>query len=238
VKKTPQQMVEKIRQITEKLHFPPGSKWEYSNSNYVLLGVIAERVTGQRLADLFNARLFSRAGLKTLSLDARSDVVESRVMGYIKDESSFFGFRNAEWLDPTIPGAAGALRGTASDLYRWNSALFDGRIVSPKSVRTMTAPGMLEDGRTTKFGMPQSWQDGLDSDYGMGVFIKQTLAGLRIFHSGDIDGFSTWLAYYPQSKISIVMLVNSESTSLDVDAVEKAVFGKDEAPCVQRRDGI
>jgi hypothetical protein len=96
----------------------------------------------------------------------------------------------------------------------------------------MTSPGMLADGRTTKFGMPEAWQKGMNSHYGLGVFIKPTSGGTRIGHSGDIDGFSTWAAHYPANGITIVQLINSESADLGIDDVEAAVFPTSKGPCV------
>lgn len=96
----------------------------------------------------------------------------------------------------------------------------------------MISAGVLADGRTTKFGMPEDWQKGLNSDYGMGVFIKPTKAGTRIGHSGGIDGFSTWLAHYPASGVTIVQMINSQSADLNIDTVEEAVFSGPNGPCI------
>lgn len=233
VAKKPDEMLALIVKLTPKLQFMPGSKWAYSNSNYILLGLIAERVTGQRLADIYRERLFEPAGLTATALDDPEDVVPYRAGGYRRDITTPSGFKNADWISPTVPGAAGALRGTASDLLRWNRALFGGRILEPASLELMTAPGMLADGRTTKFGMPEEWQKGLNSDYGMGVFIKPTKGGTRIGHSGDIEGFSSWAAYYPSTSVTIVQLINSQSADLNTDEVEAAVFPTGKDPCIQ-----
>ena len=108
------------------------------------------------------------------------------------------GFRNAEWISYTIPWAAGGLRGTGDDLVRWSDALFGGRILKPESLEKMIVPGRLNDGRTTKFGMPEAWQRGLNSDYGMGVFLKPTAGGTRVGHSGDIESGAQRVTRCPQ----------------------------------------
>lgn len=233
VAKTPEEMLTWIVRLTPRLAFEPGSKWAYSNSNYALLGLIAERVTKQPLATLFRERLFEPAGMTSTGFDDPADVVPNRADGYVRAKGKPSGYKNAAWISPTVPGPAGGLRGTAPDLIRWNEALFGGRILKPASLRRMMAAGVLADGRTTKFGMPESWQKGLNSDYGMGVFIKPTKAGARLGHSGGIDGFSTWLAHYPASKVTIVQMINSESADLNIDAVEDAVFTGPNGPCVR-----
>ena len=232
IARTPGEMLAWIAEITPQLEFRPGTKWAYSNSNYVLLGLIAERVTGQSLVDVFRERLFMPAGLTTIAFDDPTDVVARRAEGYQRDKEALSGFRKADWVSPTLPGPAGALRGTAADLVRWNEALFGGRILKPETFKLMTSPGLLTDGRTTKFGMPEEWQKGLNSDYGMGVFIKPSNGGIRIGHGGDIDGFSGWAAHYPSSGVTIVQLINSQSADLNVDEVEAAVFPDSTEPCL------
>lgn len=224
VAKTPKEMLAWISRLTPAFHFPPGSKWAYSNSNYVLLGLIAERVSGRLLADLFAERLFNPAGLTDTAFDDPAQIVFRRAQGYRKAKASPSGFANAAWISPTIPGAAGGLRTTADDLIRWTDALFGGRIVKPATLRLMTAPGRLNDGRTTKLGMPEDWQKGLNSDYAMGFFVTPTPHGTRLSHSGDVDGFSTWLAHYPARGITVALLENSQSADMDRDGIAARVF--------------
>jgi CubicO group peptidase (beta-lactamase class C family) len=238
VAKTPQEMLAWISSLSPSLQFPPGSRWSYSNSNYALLGIVAERVSRQPLSTLFEKRLFKPAGMNSTSFDNPADVVPKRAQGYRRDKAAASGFVNADWISPTIPGPGGGLRGTVDDLVRWSEALFDGHILKPASLRTMVSPGLLQDGRTTKLGMPEAWQKGLNSDYGMGVFIRPTAAGTRIGHSGDIDGFSTWVAHYPASRVTIVHMINSESADMDTNAIEAAVFSDRQGLCLSPpRDG-
>ena len=232
VAKTPEEMLAWIVSLTPRLAFEPGSKWAYSNSNYALLGLIAERVTKQPLATLFRERLFGPAGMTATAFDDPADVVPNRAEGYRRAKEEPSGFKNAAWISPTIPGPAGGLRGTARELILWSDALFGGRILKPASLQRMISPGRLADGRSTKFGMPEDWQKGLNSDYGMGVFIKPTKAGTRIGHSGGIDGFSTWLAHYPASGVTIVQMINSQSADLNIDTVEEAVFSGPNGACI------
>jgi len=224
VAKTPEEMLAWIGKLTPSFLFEPGTKWGYSNSNYVLLGLVAERVSGRPLPTLMRERLFAPAGLTSTAFDDPADVVPHRAQGYRRSKAGPGNFLNADWISPTIPGPAGGLRSTGYDLVRWNHALFGGRILKPGSLKRMIAAGVLSDGRTTKFGMPEDWQKGLNSDYGMGFFIKPTRSGARIGHSGDIDGFSTWAAHYPSSGVTIVHMINSESATMDTDAIEAAVF--------------
>jgi CubicO group peptidase (beta-lactamase class C family) len=234
VAKTPAEMLAWIAALQPPRLFAPGTKWAYSNSNYALLGIVAERAGGKALTELYRERLFAPAGVTTLAVDDPADVVPHRARGYrrIKGPGRF---ANAAWIHPSVPGPAGALRGTADDLIRFSHALYGGRILKPASLQRLQEPGRLNDGRTTKYGMPVEWQKGLNSDYGPGLFIKPTRGGIRLGHSGDIDGFSTWMAYYPASRVTIVHMINSQSADMDTDAIEAAVFSKPGGPCIGGR---
>jgi CubicO group peptidase (beta-lactamase class C family) len=224
VAKTPAEMMAWIATLKPAFMFEPGTSWAYSNSNYTLLGLVIERVSGKPLAQVFKERLFAPAGLTTTAFDNPAEVVPHRAQGYRRAKDAPSGFANADWISPTIPGPAGGLRATVADMTRWSNALFGGRILNAQSLALLTSPGKLNDGRTTKFGMPEAWQKGMNADYGMGVFITPTKAGPRIWHPGDIDGFSSWLAHYPDRKVSIALIQNSQSADFDKDAIEAAVF--------------
>lgn len=238
VPKTPQQMLEWIARLTPALQFEPGSKWAYSNSNYVLLGLIVERVGKRSLAQYFEETLFKPAGLTATAFDNPRDVVFFRAQGYRKSKTAPSGFTNAEWISPTIPGAAGGLRTTADDLIRWSHALFSGRILTPATVRLMTSPGRLSDGRTTKLGMPEAWQKGLNADYAMGLFLTPTPHGPKLWHKGDIDGFSTWLSHYPDQRMTLVLLENSQSAEMDNAGIAEQVFKLRDRKCAGRPELI
>jgi CubicO group peptidase (beta-lactamase class C family) len=233
VAKTPKQMLSWISSLTPQLLFQPGSRWAYSNSNYVLLGLVAERVSGQPLWGFMTDRVLRPAGLTHTGFDDPAHIVPNRAHGYRRSKAAPERFVNADWISPTIPGAAGGLRSTGDDLIRWQNALFGGRILKPEMLKMMTAAGVTNDGRTTKHGMPLDWQKGLNSDYGMGFFIKPTKAGTRIGHSGGIDGFSTWLAHYPEQGVTIVHMINSDSADMDADAIEAAVFSSGRGLCLE-----
>ncbi|MET0338700.1 MAG: serine hydrolase domain-containing protein [Caulobacter sp.] len=221
--RTPAQMAAVIGDLAPSKAFQAGERWEYSNSNYVLLGLLIEQVSGQSFEAFLERRVLQPAGMGASGVDHPADIVPGRVRGYSRAEDEGRTLRNADWIDPSIPGPAGALRSTAGDLLAWSKALFDGRVIGSASLAQMTAPGRLADGRTTRLGMPQAWQDGLKADYAMGLFRAQSPLGPKLWHSGDIEGFSTWMAHYPERKITLVILTNADFVDLDSDRLE-AIF--------------
>lgn len=224
VHKTPAEMASWIARLEPAFVFEPGSSWAYSNSNYALLGLVVERASGESLPAFFARRLFAPAGMTHTAFDDPADVVPRRARGYRAIKGRPGEFRNADWISPTVPGPAGGLRSTLGDLLRWNAALFAGRVLSPASLERMTTPGRLTDGRTTRAAMPAPMQEAWNSDYAMGVLVGSPDGRARVWHAGDIDGFSTWAAHYPDEKISVVILQNSESANRNEAEIEQAVM--------------
>lgn len=218
--RTSEDMMAWIGRLAGRPDFAPGERWAYSNSNYVVLGALVERVTGQSFDQALTARVLSPAGLVSTAVDDPRELVPQRVHGYSRRQGQLM---NAAWIHPSIPGPAGSLLSTAEDLLRWNEALYSGVILSQGSQARMIDPGRLADGRTTRFGMPQAWQDGLRADYAMGLFVSDSDLGPRVWHSGDIDGFVTWMAHYPDADVTIVMLQNADFLDVDHGAVEQLV---------------
>lgn len=226
--RTSGEMLAWIGRLAAQPDFAPGERWAYSNSNYAVLGALIEQITGQSFDESLTGRLLSPAGMHSTSVDDPRHLVPHRVRGYSRGGSESPALANARWIHPSIPGPGGSLRSTAGDLLGWNEWLYSGAILGDEIIAQMTAPGRLADGRTTKYGMPQAWQDGLNADYAMGLFVSDSVLGSRLWHSGDVEGFVAWMAYYPDADVAIVMLQNGDFLDLDHAAVEQSLAN---SPC-------
>ena len=121
----------------EPFDFEPGAKWHYDNSGYVLLGMILEKVTGKKYADVVADMIFRPLGMKETRYGDDAPIVPGRVAGYVKTPA---GIVNAPFLSMTQPFSAGAIVSTADDLARWQAALDAGTILTPESRRKMWTP--------------------------------------------------------------------------------------------------
>lgn len=163
--------------------FEPDSKAAYSNSNYVLLGYIIEKVTGKSYGDALKEKIAAKAGLSNTFLGSKINAANN--------ESYSYGFNNG-WkqsseTDMSIPGGAGAVVSTASDLTKFIDALFNLKLISQASLDQMTT---------------------INQNYGMGIF-QYSLGGKKAFgHTGGIDGFNSMLVYLPEEKLSIAYISN------------------------------
>jgi CubicO group peptidase (beta-lactamase class C family) len=179
--------VEKIvaRFRDKPLDFQPGEKWAYSNSGYLLLGYLIEKVTGGSYEQFLQENIFAPLGMKDSGYDSNTGIIRNRAAGYSPGPS---GPVNAGFVHMSIPHAAGALYSTAEDLLRWEEGLFGGKVLSPASLQKMTTP--------------------VKSDYACGLIVHESNRRKVISHNGGIEGFNTYLAYYPQDKLTVVVLAN------------------------------
>jgi len=189
---TPDELMEKFTQWNL-LNFEPGTRWEYSNRGYFLLGMIIKQITGQDYHDYLIANLLEPLGIHRIKACIR--VTQDLAKGY----------RIARWggepeeadpINPSFAYGAGDLCSTAGDLLQWQEALATGMIVSEESYKLMTAPVELPDGTMTGYG------------FGLEIADKNSLP--TIFHAGGIPtGFITLSVYYPSEHYGIVLLTNT-----------------------------
>jgi len=167
------------------LDFVPGEKMSYSNSGYLVLGDVIERVTGASYEKFVTDNIFTPLGMKDSGYDSNTAVIPRRAAGYVPSPN---GPVNAGYVHMSIPHGAGALYSTTEDLLRWEQGLFGGKLLSAASLAKMTTP--------------------FKSDYALGVIVR-TVAGRKVVqHGGGIDGFNTFLEYYPDNKLTVAVLAN------------------------------
>ncbi|HSQ95952.1 MAG TPA: serine hydrolase domain-containing protein [Croceibacterium sp.] len=187
--------------------FDPGDDWSYSNSDYVLLGIVVKRASGQSYKAFLRSRLFAPHGLSDTSADNASDIVLNRASGYSPDSNTPTGFRNASFISMTYPGGAGALRSTAPDLCRWSSALHSGKVLRREDLKAMLTPGTLSDGSVPRAKRAPGTPKIL---YGFGVGLDRVRGHFEVAHQGGIQGFYADLRTYPELGVTFAILINGD----------------------------
>jgi len=180
---TPGKLVEWFRD--KPLEFEPGTKWNYSNSGYVLLGYLIEKISGESYSDFVQQNIFTPLGMKDSGYDSNSAIIAHRAAGYTPGKSNPV---NAGFVHMSIPFSAGALYSTTEDLLRWEQGLFGGKVLKPESLAKMTTP--------------------FKQDYAFGLGVSTQSGHKMIAHDGGIEGFNTALAYYPDDKLVVAVLAN------------------------------
>lgn len=195
---TPEQLIERFKD--RPLDFPPGTKWSYSNSGYILLGYVIERVSGESYATFLRQNIFEPLRMDHSGYDNNDLHKAGHATGYYQDDTL------PNLYDMSVVYAAGALYSTVEDLYVWDQALTAHRLLSPQSLDEMFTPHIA----CPSHGCALS----SDQGYGYGWFIAQEPEGKLIYHLGRIDGYVTYNGFYPASNLYVIVLSNIEGTDV------------------------
>lgn len=174
------------------LDFSPGERWAYSNTGYLLLGVLIHRVTGRFYGEVLRDLIFAPLGMRTTRIISEADMVPNRAAGYqlIKGK-----LKNQNWVAPSLNTTAdGSLYFSIQDLTRWAVSLNQGRIPDWNVLQGAWSPVRLNDG-------------GL-YPYGFGWELRGQRGHRRIGHTGSWQGFKTAIHRYPEFKLTVVALAN------------------------------
>jgi len=217
-------------------YLPPGTDFHYSNANYALLGLIAEKIDGKPLASCFQDRLFGPLGLKDTLLPASTSnsLPDPYSHGYLYGGCSFSNLVNKPYpsdlqaaaragtlkpddctsQNPSYATAAGGVISTANDLATWIQALVGGKVLNADYQRQWLDSVQLED---------PSKPDGLK--YGYGITQLRWGANAVYFHGGEMPGFNSFMGYDPASKMTLVVWTNL-TVSLDRKVTANALMLK------------
>jgi len=176
------------------MDFAPGEKWSYSNSGYILLGAIIERVSGQTYQDFMQQNIFTPLGMKHSHYDNTARLIPRRVNGYSKTSE---GYQNAAYLSMTQPFSAGALMSSVDDLALWDGALYTEKLVKQESLKRAWTPHLLNNNKSAHYGY--GWS--------MSAYESHPI----IEHSGGVNGFATYALRLPADRIFVAILTNRDS---------------------------
>jgi len=179
--------------------FAAGKGWDYSDTNYIVLGMIIEKVTGSRYYDLAKRRLLEPLKLRE-TVPSNTRVIPGLIQGYAGPANPFGGtdemIVNGKFaINPQFEWCGGGMASTSEDLARWAKAMYEGRAFDPSLL-----PQMLE-------GVPARL--GPEAKYGLGVIIRPTKFGMSYGHSGFFPGYITEMMYFPDHKLAIAVQVNT-----------------------------
>lgn len=189
------------------LDYPPGEGYKYNNTGYVFLGALIEKVTGEKFDAVLKKRIFDPLEMKDSGYDWTRPVLPKRASGYTFDRVKK-EYRNADFLDMSLPHAAGSLYSTVGDLYRWDRALCGDKVLKKESLAKAYTPGR--------------------NNYGYGWVIEKRYGETRMGHGGGINGFSTMILRYPGKDAVVIVLSNVENgeASAVAERLSAALLGQ------------
>ena len=178
------------------LDFDPGTKWQYSNTNYVIAGLIVEKASGMPLVDFLRREVFTPLHMESVFISDNGALPPTDAQRYLRYA-----------LGPPRPApkegkgwlfAAGELAMTASDLARWDLSVIDHKILTPASYHTQQTTVLLANGTAT--------------GYGLGVDVGAVNGHRLISHNGEVSGFTAQNDIYPDDRTAIVVLADLDAT--------------------------
>lgn len=176
----------------------PGTRWEYSNGGYVLLGAVIEQVTGKPWHEVVVERIGVPLGLKTLAYALDGETDAARASGYALQDGVQ---RPARGVHMSVAHAAGGLVASVADMARWAQALHNGRVVPAPLYREMTSPAALADGSTRP--------------YGFGLRLQRIRGRAAFVHGGAGRGLDTDSVYLPDDALFVAVFANSSTPATD-----------------------
>jgi CubicO group peptidase (beta-lactamase class C family) len=180
--------------LDSELAFTPGDQISYSNTGYNLLGKIIEKVSGISYEDYLQRNIFKPLGMDNTGYEHPNIKIKNSAVGYkISDNGSY-----TDTGESDISGAyaAGALYSTIEDMYRWDQALYTEKLIKTGTLNQAFSQMILNDGSKAK--------------YGFGWMVNQLRGLLEVGHGGDITGFNSYIARYPEEQFTVIVLSNVE----------------------------
>jgi len=186
--------------LDEKAPFEAGKGWDYSDTNYIVLGMIIEKVTGRKFYDEANRRLLKPLKL-TDTIPQDGPRLKGVVQGYAGPNNPFGGtdamLVNGKFtVNPQFEWTGGGYVSTAHDLARWAKMFYEGKAFSPDLL-----PQVVDGVAAPMLGR--------ESKYGLGAIIRKTSIGTSYGHSGFFPGYMTDMMYFPEQKIAVAVQVNT-----------------------------
>ena len=193
------------RWAKQPLDFAPGAQYQYSNTGYVIAGLVVEKAGGVPLMEALETRVFRPLGMKSVLDIDRSKLTEADATGYQR-----FGLGPLRVAPKEGKGwlyAAAELAMTAEDLARWNVSLIERKLLKPGSYAEMERAVLLTNG--------------VASAYGLGVGVASTGGHRSISHGGEVSGFTSENVIYPDDRAAVTVLVNQDAIGASGEIVEK-----------------
>jgi CubicO group peptidase (beta-lactamase class C family) len=188
--------------------FNPGERYQYNNSGYFLLGLIIGKVTGGNYGNYLKKVFFDPIGMTNTGVYSTRIKLTNEALGYEKVSDNYKRALNwnMDWA-----GGAGSLYSTTEDLYKWNEAIFNNKVLKPESMKAAFTPVILNSGAAPP---------GIQYGYGWGLNDYRGMPSIG--HSGGLHGFISQLLRIPKSNMTVVLLSNVMPPQVEIDPMKVA----------------
>ena len=189
------------------LQFDPGAKWDYSDTNFYLLGMLIEKVTGKTYESFLRERIFDPLGMSDTRIDSITDVIPDRASGYVWETTRFV---NAKPYSPTITFSAAGLSSTVLDLAKWDAALYTEKLLKKATLDRMFSYTKLNSGE-------------MISNTGLGFGLSPFRGRRRAGHVGSGEGFATSISRFLDDNLTVILLSNAGQEGFTIKDIENEI---------------
>lgn len=190
---TPKALLDSIKKFP--YDFNPGERYQYNNSGYFILGYIVAQLSGKTLSEYLNETFFKPLGMNNTGIYETNKVLNKEAQGYSMNGETV---KKADFQEMSWALGVGSIYSTTKDLYKWNEAIFNGKVLSGSTLKAAFTQAVLNSGGKV--------------DYGFGWFLSINRGLKFIQHSGVSNGFFSYLEHQPENKLTVCVLCNSLPT--------------------------
>jgi CubicO group peptidase (beta-lactamase class C family) len=195
--------------------FTPNTQWSYSNSGYVVLGLVVAKISGQPFAQFLRERIFAPLGMaQTLAYEKGKSEVSRRAYGHSKEGDAW---KETDQSPTSATLGDGGIYSSLADLAKWDEALAQHTLLSEAEMQPALTPAKLANGAQPQWPANSDRPEGSPVAYGFGWFLDPYHGHQRTWHYGDTMGFHSYIARFTADKLTVVVLCNR--TDLDPEAL-------------------
>jgi CubicO group peptidase (beta-lactamase class C family) len=195
--------------------FAPAAQWSYSNSGYVVLGLVVARISGKPFREFLHERIFVPLKMsQTIAYQEGKNEVAHRAYGHSKENTAW---RETDQSPTSATLGDGGIYSSLTDLAKWDEALAKHELLSEKEMLLALTPAQLTNSAQPKWPANSDRREGTPVSYGFGWFLDPYCNHARMWHYGDTIGFHAYIQRFPADRLTIIILTNR--TDLDPESL-------------------
>jgi CubicO group peptidase (beta-lactamase class C family) len=199
--------------------FAPGTQWSYSNSGYVVLGLVVAKISGKPFREFLRERIFTPLKMsQTAAYQKGQNEVTRRALGHSKEGNAW---KETDQSPTSASLGDGGIYSSLTDLAKWDEALAQHTLLSEKEMQPALTPAQLTNSDQPKWPANSDRPEGAPVSYGFGWFLDPYRNHTRMWHYGDTIGFHTYIQRFPTDRLTIIVLCNR--TDLDPESLATKV---------------
>lgn len=189
------------------LVFPSGENWAYCETNFFLLGMLIEKISGKTYEQFLRERIFAPLEMRDTRMDSAVEIIANRADGYEWKNNTY---QNAVWYNPTLTFSTAGLVSNVLDLAKWDAALYTEKLLKKRTLDQMWTNARLNNGTVVP-------------DYGLAFGMSPFRGHKRVGHVGGAEGFATAISRFIDDKVTVIVLSNAGQEGFAISEIANEI---------------